>query len=125
MLFRKLVLAVALILLSITLSAVSCKEKFHHGVIYINPGGYDALTDSIKNFLASADPQDTKLSRHIVVKEATDGERIETHKLQFIGNDGEAKETVLVDHIPLGMVKDLIKEKEFSWPDNGVEKDDL
>ena len=118
-------LSLALILLQIALGVVYCKEKFHHGVIYINPGGYDALTDSIKDFLSSADPKDTKLSRHIVVKEATDGEHISTHKLQFVDDNGEAKETVLVDHIPLGMVKDLIKEKEFSWPDNGKDKDEL
>jgi len=40
-----------------------------------------------------------------------------THKLEFIGIDGNVKETLLVDHVPVSMVKALIKEKKFVTPE--------
>ena len=114
---------VVVVLIQIT--GIISKETFHHGVIFINPGKYDALPQPVRDWLNSADPADMKLNKHIIVKEATDGEHINTHKLQFVNSDYEIKETVLVDHIPLSMIKDLIKEKEFLWPDNGVSHEEL
>ena len=36
-----------------------------------------------------------------------------TARLEFIGADGIVKETIFAEHVPVSMLKDLIKEKKW------------
>ena len=62
-----------LVCLYLLVAVVLGKDEFNHGIIYVNPGGYDKLPKEVRDFLNSADPADRKLNKHIVVKESSDG----------------------------------------------------
>ena len=103
-----------LCLLTVIAAPVANEQKaFSHGLILINPDGYMKLPSDVRDWLESEEENDKKLTKNIKVVEAEDGKPINTHKLEFITSKGQADETVLVDHIPLSMIKSLVKEKTF------------
>ena len=90
---------------------VSCKDMFSHGELRIAPGGLEALSDEFKDWWASDQEQDKAQTSHIkMVEDAKYG----NPSLVFVNDQGEDLETVFVSYIPLSMVKDLIKDKEWA-----------
>ena len=96
--------------------------KVWYAEIQINPGKYNDLSQEFRDFLESEAPGDVKLNKHIKIVDNREDSPIETHKMQFITLEGKAAETILIDHIPVSMAKDMMKEKEWVTPET---KDDL
>ena len=105
-----LIVIIVASLLNIIMAQV---QLYKYATVTINPGGYDKLTKEIRAYIESESESDTPTNKHIKVVDAENGEEVGTHKLEFIGIDGHVKETLLVDHVPVSMVKALIKEKKF------------
>ena len=70
--------------------------------------------------MLSKQEADTRLTQYIEVEHV---EGIANPQLAFVNSEGKDVETVFVTYIPLSMVKDLMKDK--NWAPKEVKKDDL
>jgi hypothetical protein len=98
------------IVVSTIAALASCKDLYSHIEIHMNDGY--VLQSEITDWLNSAKEDDVAVTRRVKVVE-NPGNEIPTPKLLFINSEGEPQETVFIEHIPLSMVKSLIKEKEW------------
>lgn len=79
-------------------------------VLTYQKGGYDKLPEELKDFLTSAAEKDVQHNKHIELLEEDD---VPTARLAFIDEEGKAAETIFAEHVPVSMLKDLIKEKNW------------
>ena len=100
-----------LIIASLLILAASAKDIYSHAEIQINEG--HVLGDELQEWLSSSKEADQEQTKKVKVIEKP-GKEITTPRLVFMDADGNPKETVFVEHIPLSMVKSLFKEKEWA-----------
>ena len=81
-----------------------------HAVLRIKPGEYPDLNKDLVEFLESEIETDKKLIAHVSIQEV---EGNGNPSLVFIGEDGEDKETLFAQYVPVSMVKDLIRDKKW------------
>ena len=80
-----------------------------HAELRIKPG--HQIATELKEFLDSGVENDVRLTQHVTVKEV---EGVGNPSLVFVGEDGEDKETLFAEYVPVGMVKDLIRDKKWA-----------
>ena len=69
------------------------------------------MNADLREWLESNVEKDTAYTKHIKLVES---EGVQTPRLEFKDTEGNSKETIFADHIPVSMIISLIKDKEFA-----------
>ena len=81
-----------------------------HAELVYNTGEYHSLNEDLREWLESNQEKDVVYTKHIKLVE---DQGIQTPRLEFKDTEGNSKETIFADHVPVSMLVSLIKDKEF------------